>query len=83
MSCDSYNTIPTFKECAGKNCHNDAIVKLKVKFIRKIGFFCESCSLELKALDLIDEKGKDVDQRVESSLNNQNEVIVAVITLMT
>ena len=55
MCCDSYNTIPTFKECAGKNCKNSATAQLQVKFIKKIGYFCESCTLELKALGLIDE----------------------------
>ncbi|HSF49322.1 MAG TPA: hypothetical protein VLA74_01060 [Nitrososphaeraceae archaeon] len=69
MSCDSYNTIPTFKECAGKNCPNDATVKLKIKFIKKIGYFCESCTSELKTLDLTEQEEIDVDQRVGPSLN--------------
>ncbi|HEX5186960.1 MAG TPA: hypothetical protein VFV86_08730 [Nitrososphaeraceae archaeon] len=56
MSCEPYNTIHTFKECAGKNCLKQATVKLKIKFIKKFGFFCEDCILELKALDLIDEE---------------------------
>ena len=55
MSCNSFNTIPTFKECAGKDCHNQGTIKLKIKFIKKFGLFCESCTLELKTLDLIDE----------------------------
>ena len=55
MSCDSYSTIPKFKECAGKNCQNPATTRLQVKFIKKIGYFCKSCTLELKALGLVDE----------------------------
>jgi hypothetical protein len=55
MSCDSYNTIPAFKECAGKNCNKEPIIKLKIKFIKKVGYFCKSCYLELQALDLIDD----------------------------
>jgi hypothetical protein len=71
MSCDSYNTIPAFKECAGINCNNEPIIKLKIKFIKKFGYFCKSCYLELKALDLIDGEIIDVDQkRVGSSINN-------------
>jgi len=73
MSSYSYNTIPTFKECAGKNCYNDAIVKLKVKFIKKIGYFCESCTIELKTLDLIEPEDIDVEQRVGASLNKNIE----------
>ena len=57
MSCNPYNTFPTFKECAGKDCHNKATTEFKIKFIKKVGFFCESCVLELKALDLIDVDG--------------------------
>jgi hypothetical protein len=45
-----------FKECTGKECHNQGRVNLKIKFIKKLGLFCESCTLELKALDLIDEE---------------------------
>ena len=61
MSCNSYNTNPTFKECAGKNCNNKATIKLKLKIIKKDGFFCKSCAMELNALDLIekDELGDD------------------------
>ena len=74
MSCDSYNTIPAFKECAGINCNNEPIIKLKIKLIKKVGYFCKSCYLELKALDVIDGEGIDVDKpRVgSSSLNNWN-----------
>lgn len=55
MYCNSYNTIPAFKECAGKDCHNEHIIKLKIKFIKKVDYFCKSCYLKLKALDLIEE----------------------------
>jgi hypothetical protein len=55
MSYNSFNTIPTFKEYAGKDCHNQGTIKLKIKFIKKFGLFCNSCTLELKILDLIDE----------------------------
>lgn len=55
MSCNLFNTSPTFKECAGKDCHNQGTIKLKIKFIKKFGLFCEACTLELKILDLSDE----------------------------
>ena len=41
-------------KCAGKDCKRDAVRILQVKFIHKKGAFCERCSSELHALDLIE-----------------------------
>jgi hypothetical protein len=38
------------EDCAGKGCHKKGIRLLEIKFIKKFGFFCDSCSSEL--LDL-------------------------------
>jgi hypothetical protein len=60
MSCNSYNTNPAFKECAGRDCDNVGTIKLKIKFIKKVGHFCKSCTFELKTLDLIDDIDDDI-----------------------
>jgi hypothetical protein len=33
-----------YKVCAGKDCKNTAIARLKIKYIHKTGDFCESCT---------------------------------------
>ena len=38
------------EDCAGKGCHKKGIKLLEIRFIKKSGFFCDSCSSEL--LDL-------------------------------
>jgi hypothetical protein len=72
MSDINIKTRDLFKICAGKECHNEATTKLKIKYIKKAGYFCEYCYIELKNLDLIDGEIIDGDQRVGSSLYNQN-----------
>jgi hypothetical protein len=39
--------VRAFKECAGKGCKNIARHKLKIKYIQKIGYFCDSCKDDL------------------------------------
>jgi hypothetical protein len=43
-----------YKECAGRNCKNAGISNLKIKYIHKSGWFCNSCKNDLKEADLID-----------------------------
>ncbi len=50
----SYNNIQGFKNCAGKNCSNKATSPLKVKYINKIGHFCQLCANDLLQLDLVE-----------------------------
>jgi hypothetical protein len=72
MSDVNIKTRELFKICAGKECNNEATIKLKIRYIKRVGYFCESCHTELKNLDLIDSEVIDIDQRVGSSLNNKN-----------
>jgi hypothetical protein len=53
------NDIRRYKEfatgCSGLNCSKKAISKLKVKYINKIGHFCQKCKSELLQLELVEE----------------------------
>lgn len=48
------NSCPKDKKCAGKNCSNSGVIKLKLKYIDKYGFFCKICSEKLLQLEIID-----------------------------
>ena len=49
------NTIPSYKKCAGKSCNNEGSIKIKIKYIKKSGYFCKFCAIEVKKLDLIED----------------------------
>jgi hypothetical protein len=40
------------EDCAGKNCHKKGTKLLEIRFIKKSGFFCDSCSFELLELGI-------------------------------
>jgi hypothetical protein len=42
-----------YKECAGKYCENNGINRLRILYINKIGYFCDSCTHQLLALDIV------------------------------
>lgn len=50
-----------FKECAGRSCKNTAKVPLKIRYINKTGFFCESCADYLLRAELA--IGEQIDKR--------------------
>ncbi len=46
-----------YKECAGKGCQNAGIHCLKVVFVNRVGWFCDSCKSSLMADNLCIEQG--------------------------
>lgn len=56
LSNDPYQT-NEYKECAGKGCKNIGNNKLKIKYVQKFGWFCDTCKKGLKKADLIDMTG--------------------------
>ena len=44
-----------YKKCAGKDYTNPGINRLKILYINKIGWFCDSCAQTLKNLELVEE----------------------------
>lgn len=41
-------------KCAGKNCQRKASRILEIKLLHKKGGFCETCSIELRNLGLVE-----------------------------
>jgi hypothetical protein len=50
--------------CAGLKCSNKPTAVLKVKYINKIGFFCQQCTTNLLQLELAEEISKEVSLNV-------------------
>jgi len=40
------------KVCAGNGCKNNATILLKIEYIRKTGYFCNTCARDLLQLGL-------------------------------
>jgi hypothetical protein len=47
--------VQRYKECAGMGCRNRAICQLEVRYIKKIGWFCDNCKGSLIADGLANE----------------------------
>lgn len=48
------NVSKKYNNCAGKGCKNYGINPLKIVFIHKTGWFCNSCTQTLKKLELVE-----------------------------
>jgi hypothetical protein len=35
------------RNCAGKGCVKEGKIALRIKYLRKIGYFCDACTAEL------------------------------------
>jgi predicted SprT family Zn-dependent metalloprotease len=46
--------------CAGLKCPNKPISILKVRYINKIGYFCQKCNADLLQQELAEEISKEV-----------------------
>ena len=44
-----------YKQCAGMDCHNSAAHRLEIVYIKKAGWFCNSCKDDLIADGLVNE----------------------------
>ena len=51
--------------CDGKGCNNIATNYLKIFYLKKPGFFCDTCKKEMEDLDL-----------VENTLSNNNVISI-------
>jgi hypothetical protein len=41
------------RNCAGKGCTNEGKIALRIKYLRKVGYFCDTCTAELLQHDLV------------------------------
>jgi hypothetical protein len=44
---DTNFIVEGFKKCAGKGCKNNGTILLKIEYIRKTGYFCNTCAHDL------------------------------------
>jgi hypothetical protein len=42
--------------CSGRNCKRELTTKLKIKYLKKVGAFCEQCARGLIESGLVEEK---------------------------
>lgn len=54
------STIQSHRECAGKDCSKQGFCCLRVRFINKYGWFCDSCRDTLVKNKLADEVSDNV-----------------------
>jgi hypothetical protein len=52
MNSPSNNASLEYKKCAGKGCDRTGRTILEVRYLNKIGFFCDRCTKDLIAADL-------------------------------
>jgi hypothetical protein len=52
--------LKVYDRCSGKGCINTGVTLLKIVYINKTGYFCDSCSEDLLHLGLAAEVGNDV-----------------------
>lgn len=52
---NNQNTIQKYKPCAGKGCKKRGTHYLKIRFLKKFGWFCDSCKEFLIQNKLVDE----------------------------
>jgi hypothetical protein len=58
--------------CSGRNCDREPKIKLRVKYLKKVGEFCELCANDLMDTGLVEES---IPHRNACSLeNSQNEI---------
>ena len=42
--------------CSGRNCDRKSTTSLRIKYLRKVGQFCEICAADLMKAGLVEEK---------------------------
>jgi hypothetical protein len=57
MSPSNLTTNQQINYCAGKECKNKGNRVLMIRYLDKIGYFCEDCANDLLRSELAEEKG--------------------------
>jgi len=57
------STIQKTKACAGNGCSKDGVYLLKVIYLNKLGWFCESCKNDLVLEGLVIESKRAIGPR--------------------
>jgi len=61
MNSIKLNTLDGYKQCAGNGCSHSGRILLSIQYIKKQGWFCDSCARDLLQNDLAI---KEVDSNV-------------------
>jgi hypothetical protein len=56
------NTNQGYKKCARRGCEKPGTITLKVRYVNKVGHFCDSCAKELANQDLVFQIGDGCDE---------------------
>jgi len=59
MDFNNKNLIGPYKECAGRGCSKKGVNHLKILFVNRSGWFCDSCKDTLVSNGLADEAIKE------------------------
>ena len=46
-----------YKECAGKDCKGEGKILLRIKYLNKKGYFCNSCTADLLQSEIAVKEG--------------------------
>jgi hypothetical protein len=46
-----------YKQCAGKDCKGEGKTLLKIKYLQKNGYFCDSCTADLLQSEIAVKEG--------------------------
>jgi uncharacterized protein YqkB len=58
MNSNNSNNRQLYNNCAGKNCNRKGINKLRIRYIKKLGYFCDSCTLRLLEMEIVTKEEK-------------------------
>ncbi len=59
LNFQSNNASQEYSKCAGRGCKKLGTITLKIKYVNKIGHFCDGCAEELTNQDLVFQIGDD------------------------
>lgn len=57
MNSDIHYNFEQYKDCAGKDCKRKGRTLLKINFLNKKGYFCDSCTADLLQSEIAVKEG--------------------------
>jgi hypothetical protein len=57
MNLIKLNALDRYKQCAGNGCSKAARILLEIRYIKKQGYFCDSCAEDLLQNELAIKEG--------------------------
>jgi len=60
MNRTKLNALDAYKQCAGNGCSNSGRILLEIRYIKKQGYFCNSCAEDLLQNGLATKEGDSI-----------------------